>query len=114
MKIKQLIPVTPDYAVLATHAYDFSGPCYDQQGDGHRFFWALIEEKYDDRIELLDVGIGKEPKICERRFVVPRKPCPHCNQQMEPRYDNKHRPIFWQECPHCGFIYDMRGHEEEF
>ena len=29
MKIKQLIPVTSDYAVLATRKSDFTGPCYD-------------------------------------------------------------------------------------
>lgn len=37
MKIKQLIPVTSDYAVLATRKSDFTGPCYDQQGDSHSF-----------------------------------------------------------------------------
>ena len=36
-----------------------------------------------------------------------------CDHLMEPCYDNKHRPVFWQECPTCGHIYDMRGYEED-
>ena len=46
MKIKQLIPVTSDYAVLATRKSDFADTCYDQQESGHSFFWAVMDEGY--------------------------------------------------------------------
>ena len=36
-----------------------------------------------------------------------------CNQRMEPVYDNKHTPDFWQECPACGYVHDMRCHDEQ-
>lgn len=112
MKIKQLIPVTSDYAVLATRKSDFTGRCYDQQGDSHSFFWAVVDGGYEDHIELIDVDLDNNQRICDRRLVVPRKHCPFCDHLMEPCYDNKHRPVFWQECPTCGHIYDMRGHED--
>jgi hypothetical protein len=32
---------------------------------------------------------------------------------MEPVYDNKHTPDFWQECPACGYVHDMRCHDEQ-
>ena len=111
MNIKQLIPVTSDFAVLATRKSDFTKPCYDQQGDGHSFFWAVIDGGYEDRIELIDVGLVNSQRICECRLVVPRKSCPICNPQMEPVYENGHEPIFCQECPACGFVYDMRSHD---
>lgn len=113
MKIKQLIPVTSDYAVLATRKSDFTGPCCDQQGDSHSFFWAVVDGGYEDHIELIDVGLDTGQRICDRRLVVPRKPCPFCKHLMEPWYDNKHRPVFWQECPTCCHIHDMRGYEED-
>lgn len=112
MKIKKLIPVTSDYAVLATRKSDFDGLCCDKQGDGHNYFWALIDHGYYDAVELVDVGFEGDPRACSCRLVTPRKPCPSCNHQMEPFYNIKHRPVFWQECPHCGHVYDMRGHEE--
>ena len=111
MQIKQLIPVTGDFAVLATRKSDFARPCYDQQGDGHSFFWAVVDGGYEDHIELIDVVLDNGQRICDRRLVVPRKPCPICNHQMEPAYANDHEPIFWQECPACGFVYDMRSHD---
>ena len=37
MRIKSIVPVGTDYAVLATCKADFSGTCYDQQGDGTAF-----------------------------------------------------------------------------
>lgn len=112
MKIKQLIPVSNDNAVLATRKADFTGFCYDQQGDGHSFFWAVMEGDAD-YVELLDVDVNGGQRVCERRLVVPRKPCPFCNHQMEPCYDNAHQPAFWQECPTCGYILDMRSYEDE-
>lgn len=41
------------------------------------------------------------------------KPCPSCNHQLEPCYDNTHQPFFWHECPACGYILDMRSYEAE-
>ncbi len=113
MKIKKLIPITSDYAVLATQKYHFFGTCSDLQGDGHSFFWAVVEDGYEDRIELIDVDVDRNQRICSRRLVVPRKPCPICNHQMEPRYNNQHQPNFWQECLSCGYAFDMRGYEME-
>ena len=113
MRIKQVIPVTPDYAVLATRKSDFSDTCYDQQDSGHSFFWAVMDEGYKDSIALIDVDVNGNQRICERRLVVPRKACPFCNQRMEPVYDNKHTPDFWQECPACGHVHDMRCHDEQ-
>ena len=111
MKIKHIVPVTSDYAVLATRKEDFREPCYDQQGDGHSFFWAVVDGGAGDYIELIDVDANGNQWICERRLLVPRKPCPICNHQMEPRYDNRLEPFFWQECPACGFVHDMRSYE---
>ena len=113
MKIKQLIPVTPDYAVLATRQSDFTSLCYDQQDSGHSFFWAVLDEGYQDGIALIDVAVSGGRRICERRLVVPRKSCPFCSQRMDPVYDNSHNPDFWQECPTCGYVYDMRCHDEQ-
>ena len=113
MVIKSVTPVSGDYAVLASRKTDFSAPCFDQQGDGHSFFWAVTSCCGADKIDLIDVDIDGRQRVCERCMVVPKKPCPHCNHQMEPRYDNNHDPIFWQFCPACGFIYDMRGYETD-
>lgn len=112
MKIKKLIPVTSDYAVLATHKFELDGLCYDKQGDGHSYFWAVVDGGYNDTVELIDVDLDGKPRVCSCRLVAPRKPCPSCSHQMEPFYNNKHRPIFWQECPNCGYVYDMRCYEE--
>ena len=113
MVIKSVAPISGDYAVLASRKTDFSAPCFDQQGDGHSFFWAATSCCGADKIDLIDVDIDGRQRVCERCMVVPKKPCPHCNHQMEPRYDNNHDPIFWQFCPACGFIYDMRGYETD-
>ena len=113
MRIKQLIPVTNNYAVLATRKSDFADTCYDQQDSGHSFFWAVLDEEYKDSIALLDVDVSGSQRICERRLVVARKNCPFCSQQMEPVYDNKHTPDFRQECPACGYVHDMRCHDEQ-
>lgn len=113
MKIKHIMPVTSDYAVLATKKEDFREPCYDQSGGGHSFFWAVVDGGTGDYIELIDVDANGNQRICERRLVVPIKSCPICNHQMEPRYDNRLEPFFWQECPACGYIYDMRCHDDQ-
>ena len=34
MKIKQLIPISNEYAVLATDDYDYKHICYDRKLDG--------------------------------------------------------------------------------
>ena len=112
MTIKQLIPVTPDHAVLATCKAHFRESCYDQHEGGHSFFWALVDGGSGDYIELIDVDVDGNQRICDHKLVVARKPCPYCNQRMDPMYDNGHEPIIWQECPACGFVYDMRCHDE--
>ena len=111
MRIKSIVPVGTDYAVLATCKADFSGTCYDQQGDGHSFFWAVVDGNTGDHIELINVDVDGNHRICDRRLVVHKSNCPFCNHQMEPVYANGHDPIFWQECPTCGFVYDMRSHD---
>ena len=111
MVIKSVTPISGDYAVLASRKSDFEGSCFDQQGDGHSFFWTVTTGFDGDYIDLIDVDIDGNQRVCERCLVVPKKPCPKCGHQMEPRYDNNHDPIFWQSCPSCGFVYDMRGHE---
>ena len=113
MKIKSIVPVGTDYAVLATCRADFSGLCYDRQGDGHSYFWAVVDGGAGDYIELIDVDVDGNQRICERKLVVPRKACPFCSQQMEPVYDNRHTPDFWQECPACAYVHDMRCHDDQ-
>ena len=97
MKIKSIVPVGTDYAVLATRRADFSGLCYDRQGDGHSYFWAVVDGGAGDYIELIDVDVDGNQRICDRRLVVHKRNCPFCNQQMDPMYDNGHEPIIWQE-----------------
>ena len=84
MRIKQLIPVTPDHAVLATRKSDFADTCYDQQDSGHSFFWAVMDEGYKDSIALIDVDVNGNQRICERRMVVPRKACPFAISRWNP------------------------------
>ena len=43
-KFKQLIPVTNDYAVLATRMDHFNEPCYDRKLDGRQYFWAILDK----------------------------------------------------------------------
>ena len=66
MRIKQLIPVTNNYAVLATRKSDFADTCYDQQDSGHSFFWAVLDEEYKDSIALIDVDVNSSQRICDR------------------------------------------------
>ena len=113
MVIKSVVPISGDYAVLASRKSDFKRPCFDQQGDGHSFFWGIVSNYACDYVKLIDIDVDGNQRVCDRCLVVPKKPCPHCNHQMEPRYDNSHDPIFWQFCPSCGFVYDMRGHEAD-
>ena len=112
MTIKSFVPVSENYAVLATRKSVFAGPCYDQHEGGHSFFWVLVDGGSGDYIELIDVDVDGNQRICDHKLVVARKPCPYCNQRMEPAYDSKHIPDFWQECPTCGFVYDMRCHDD--
>ena len=42
-KVKSMIPVTNDYAVLATRTDHFNEPCYDRKLDGRQYFWAVID-----------------------------------------------------------------------
>lgn len=107
MKIRQIIPVTSDFAVLASRRDDFKRRCYDKQGDNHNYFWAIVDSLGEDYIELIDVEVDGNQHICDRSLVVPRKPCPICHHQMEPIYDLRHTPFFWQECPSCGYELDM-------
>ena len=114
MKIKQLIPVTPDYAVLATRRNHYDEPCYDRKLDDHTYFWALVdtEDACDDYVVLLEVAEDGYQEICERSLVVERQACPICGQKMHPKYDHKHRPLSWQECHGCGYILDTDYHED--
>lgn len=42
MKIKQLINITNDHAVLATTAEHYKELCYDRKLDDYNYFWALL------------------------------------------------------------------------
>ena len=105
MNFKQFSPVTNDYAVLATRKEDFSGPCHDHKDDDHNYFWVLTDGG-DDFIELLEVDVDGHQRICDRHLVVEKKTCTICGQKMNPRYDNHHDPVSWQECPACGYVLD--------
>ena len=50
MVIKSATPISGDYAVLASRKSDFEGPCFDQQGDGHSFFWVIAPSISGERI----------------------------------------------------------------
>lgn len=112
MKIKQLIPVTPDYAVLATRKEHYSEPCYDRKLDDLTFFWALLDsgDECVDEVVLLEVSPDGYQEICERSLVVERKACPICGQKLHPRYNAKLTPESWQECAGCGHVLDT-GYE---
>lgn len=107
MKIRQIIPVTSDFAVLASCRNDFKQRCFDKQGDNHNYFWAIVESLGQDFIELIDVEVDGNQHICERNLVVPRKSCPICHHPMEPMYNLRRTPFFWQGCPSCGYEFDM-------
>ena len=69
MNFKQFSQVTNDYAVLATRKEDFSGPCHDRKDDDHNYFWVLTDGG-DDFIELLEVDVDGNQRICDRCLVV--------------------------------------------
>ena len=108
MKIKQLIPVTNDYAVLATRKTHFGDPCYDRKLDDIAYFWALLdsEDACVDEVVLLEVAPDGYQEICERSLVVERLICPICGQKMFPKYDSHHTPTSWQDCMGCGYMLD--------
>jgi hypothetical protein len=113
MKIRQLIPIPSDYAVLATRKSDFEELCRDRQGDGHNFFWAVLDRNYEDTIELVDVDVDGKQEICECRLVVRKQPCPYCTHMMEPEYDNASKYTLYQKCPKCHTIVPAPGRKEE-
>jgi hypothetical protein len=106
MKIKQLVPVTNDYAVLATTAEHFHELCYDRKLDDYNYFWALLdsEDEYVDEVALLEIASDGAQRICDRTLVVEKQNCPICGQKMHPYYDGKHKPNSWQECKGCGYV----------
>ena len=107
-KFKQLIPVTNDYAVLATRMDHFNEPCYDRKLDGRQYFWAILDRGnyLNDEIVLIDVTKSGAPRICERNLVVEKITCPICGQKMFPKHSEKHNPTSWQDCAGCGYRLD--------
>ena len=114
-KFKQLIPVTNDYAVLATRMDHFNEPCYDRKLDGRQYFWAILDRGnyLNDEIVLIDVTKSGAPRICERNLVVEKITCPICGQKMFPKYDRKRTPNFWQDCLGCGYMLDTSMDAED-
>ena len=108
MKIKQLIPVTNDYAVLATRKAHFGDPCYDRKLDDLAYFWALLdsENAFVDEVVLLERDEEGYVAICDRSLVVEKINCPICGQKMFPKYDPDHIPSSWQDCLGCGYMLD--------
>ena len=108
MKIKQLIPVTAEYAVLATRKAHFGEPCYDRKLDDLSYFWALLDsgDECVDEVVLLEIAPDGCHEICERSMVVERQVCPICGQKMHPKYNSKLTPYSWQECAACGYVLD--------
>ena len=115
MTIKQLIPVTPDHAVLATCKAHFREPCYDRKIDDLTYFWALLDsgDERIDEVGLLEVSPDGYQEICERSLVVERRVCPICGQKMHPKYNCKLTPNSWQKCAACGYILDTSYHEDD-
>ena len=107
-KIKQLIPVTNDYAVLATRRDHFSEPCYDRKLNGRQYFWAVLDggNYLSDEIVLVEATKSGIPRVCEWKLVVEKITCPICGQKMFPKYDSKRTPSFWQDCLGCGYMLD--------
>ena len=107
-KFKQLIPVTNDYAVLATRTDHFNEPCYDRKLDGRQYFWSILDRGnyLNDEIVLIDVTKSGAPRICERNLVVEKITCPIRGQKMFPKYDIKRTPNSWQDCLGCGYMLD--------
>lgn len=108
MKIKQLIPISNEYAVLATDDYDYKHICYDRKLDDVHFFWAVLDggEYEHDAIALIQVSEDGSYEICERNLVVERQVCPICGQKMFPKHSEKHNPTSWQDCAGCGYRLD--------
>ena len=108
MKIKQLIPISNEYAVLATDDYDYKHICYDRKLDDVHFFWAVLDggEYEHDAIALIQVSEDGSYEICERNLVVERQVCPICGQKMFPQHSEKHTPTSWQDCAGCGYRLD--------
>ena len=106
MKIKQLIPITTDHAVLASAAEHFRELCYDRKLDDYAYFWALLDsgDECIDEIVLLEIDSDGTHRICDRSLVVEKQICPICGQKMQPYYDGKHDPTSWQECLGCGYV----------
>ena len=56
MKIKQLIPISNEYAVLATDDYDYKHICYDRKLDDVHFFWAVLDGgEYEHDVQTLQI-----------------------------------------------------------
>ena len=108
MKIKQLIPISNEYAVLATDDHDYKRTCYDRKLDDLAYFWALLDSGDDcvDEVALLEVSPDGYQEICERSLVVERLICPICGQKMFPKYDSHRTPSSWQDCMGCGYMLD--------
>ena len=115
MKIKQLIPISNEYAVLATDDYDYKHICYDRKLDDVHFFWAVLDggEYEHDAIALIQVSEDGSYEICERNLVVERQVCPICGQKMFPKYDIKRTPNSWQDCLGCGYMLDTSMDAED-
>lgn len=108
MKIKQMIPVTNDYAVLATRKEHLQEACYDRKLDGQQYFWAVLDggPHLSDGAVLVKLGKNGAPVICECNLVVEKIACPICGQKMFPKYDRKRTPSSWQDCLGCGYMLD--------
>ena len=108
MKIKQLIPISNEYAVLATDDYDYKHICYDRKLDDVHFFWAVLDggPHLSDGAVLVKLGKNGVPVICECNLVVEKIACPICGQKMFPKYDRNRTPSSWQDCLGCGYMLD--------
>ena len=107
MKIKKLVPVTYDQAVLATQKKHFREPCYDRKLDELQYFWAVLDGgDNDDEVVLLERDEEGYVAICDRSLVVEKINCPICGQKMFPKYDPDHIPSSWQDCLGCGYMLD--------
>lgn len=107
MKIKKLVPVTYDQAVLATQKKHFREPCYDRKLDELQYFWAVLDGgDSDDEVVLLERDEEGYIAICDRSLVVEKINCPICGQKMFPKYDPDHIPSSWQDCLGCGYMLD--------
>lgn len=110
MKINVIEHVSDQYAVLATCAEDLKEPCYDLKNSGNNYFWAEIENGADTTtdIALIEIDPDGHKRICKTSFVIEKRVCRECGARMNPYYDIRKRPAFWQECPSCGHILVMK------